>query len=436
MTDRHAPNLVSWLIAAALAMMSCAVDATEDCKTIERVDPIPSPPSLVGLGNLPQVPADWPDATRAPPIHALTEASKRFADRAPAWSLAVASPRLGLWQAHIGDSDNARFAAASIGKSMTAVLVFRAIEAGLLSLTDPIDRWFPDLPAADQVTIEHLLTHRSGYFIPADGPLSGPYQAPEKAFEKLQKSELAFCPGQGWAYSNVAYQLLGRIIEGVSGQSYADQLHTEIIEPLALTNTKVLRPNTADPLLVQGHHAGQPVGPVDYASAFAAAPVVSTAPDLLRYWRALLGNELVSQASLERMIDPAWPMFGDPQMRYGAGIQVAEVPGPGLMLMHSGGITGFSATVAWLLDHDVWVAVMTNEKQVPAEAAMWALAQALNSVEGQSRKAHDLKSAAGRPFAHIAEHPPLQWRPCSRSGAPSPMGSAHAPGAPHPSASD
>jgi len=264
---------------------------------------------------------------------------------------------------------------------MTAVLVFKAIEAGQLSLTDPIDQWFPDLPRANEVTIEHLLTHRSGYFIPADGPLSGPYQAPEKDFEKLKDIGLAFCPGHGWAYSNVAYQLLGRIIERVSGQSYADRLTTEILEPLALTETRVLMPNSPDPEMVQGHQGGEPVGPVDYASPFAAAPVVSTAPDLLRYWQALLSGELISEASLKRMMDPAWPMFGNPQMRYGAGIQVADVPGPGAMLMHSGGITGFSATVAWLADYDVWVAVMTNEREVPAEAAMWALVQALNSAQ-------------------------------------------------------
>lgn len=366
------------LIALTLGVLSWSAAADWDCEKLESPEPIPA---RSGIGNLPGASKPWPEATQAQQIQALTEASAGFADRAPAWSLAVASPSLGLWQTQIGGGENARFAAASIGKSMTAVLVFKAIEAGQLSLTDPIDQWFPNLPAADEVTIEHLLTHRSGYFIPADGPLSGPYRAPEKDFEKLKDIGLAFCPGHGWAYSNVAYQLLGRIVETVSEQGYAELLRTEILEPLALTDTQVLVPNTPDSLMVQGHQGGEPVGPVDYASAFAAAPVVSTAPDLLRYWQALLSGELISEASLNRMMDPAWPMFGNPQMRYGAGIQVGDVPGPGAMLMHSGGITGFSATVAWLADYDVWVAVMTNERQVPAEAAMWALVQALNSAE-------------------------------------------------------
>lgn len=372
---RHALN---WLIAATWLVLSCPAGANWDCEKIDSPDPIVTP---AGLTSLPVSSNPWPEATQVQKIDALSEAAAGFGNRAPAWSLAVASPSLGLWQTQIGGGESTRFAAASVGKSMTAVLVFKAIEAGQLNLTDPIDQWFPNLPAANEVTIEHLLTHRSGYFLPADGPLSGPYQAPEKDFEKLQEIGLAFCPGHGWAYSNIAYQLLGRIIEQVSRQSYADRLRTEILEPLSLIDTQVLMPNTPDPLMVQGHQGGEPVGPVDYASAFAAAPVSSTAPDLLRYWQALLSGALISEASLETMIGQAWPMFGNPQMRYGAGIQVAEVPGPGAMLMHSGGITGFSATVAWLADHDVWVAVMTNEKDVPAEAAMWALVQALNSVE-------------------------------------------------------
>ncbi len=54
---------------------------------------------------------------------------------------------------------------------MTAVLVFQQIEAGHLALSDTIERWFPELPDANTVTIDHLLTHRSGYVVPAQGPL-------------------------------------------------------------------------------------------------------------------------------------------------------------------------------------------------------------------------------------------------------------------------
>ena len=228
------------------------------------------------------------------------------------------------------------------------------------------------------VTIDQLLTHRSGYFVPASGPLSGAYQPPETTFDQLIQQGPVFCPGEGWMYSNVAYQLLGRILEAVSGVSYAQLLSQSILEPLKLRQTHVLMPNQADEAMVQGHHGGQAVGFVDYASAYAAAPVSSTASDLVNYWHGLFTGKLVSPASLQRMMKPAFAMFGNDQMGYGAGLQVGNIKdGPGVLVMHSGGITGFASTVAWLPEHQLFVAVMVNERQVPAEAALWALVRSL-----------------------------------------------------------
>jgi CubicO group peptidase (beta-lactamase class C family) len=96
----------------------------------------------------------------------------------------------------------------------------------------------------------------------------------------------------------------------------------------------------------------------------------------------LIAGELISSESLERMVDPAWPMFGDSRMRYGAGAQVSEiVDGPGTMVLHSGGIAGFSSTLAWLPERELFVAVMVNERQIPAEAALWALVRSLSLGE-------------------------------------------------------
>jgi D-alanyl-D-alanine carboxypeptidase len=354
-----------------------------DCSTAAgKRDSSAGPAATPRPVNLPSLPVSYPveQGAGSPQGHAaLDRAAASFAERAPAWSLAVTGSRMAPWHRTLGADPGARFAAASIGKSMTAVLVFQQIDAGKLSLSDTADTWYPDLPNAGLVTIEHLLTHRSGYVVPAGGPLTGGYRPPETEFERLREHGAAFCPGEGWAYSNVAYQLLGRILERVSGQSYAALLKSRILEPLELRNTWVLEASTHDPALVPGHSAGQAVEPVNYATPFAAAPVTTDAQDLVRYWRALIEGRLVSAASLARMIDPAWPMFGNPQMRYGSGVQVAEIPdGPGTLVLHSGGIVGFSATVAWVPERELFVAVLSNDRQVPAEAALWALIQSLD----------------------------------------------------------
>lgn len=64
-------------------------------------------------------------------------------------------------------------------------------------------------------------------------------------------------------------------------------------------------------------------------------------------------------------------------MSYGRGIQLTGgIDATGPMLMHSGGITGFRAAVAYLAEDDSFVAVMVNDSSVPAEAALWALVRA------------------------------------------------------------
>lgn len=347
-----------------------------ECVAGEAPIPLPYPQALTPL---PLTDPNWPEIVAESTRDRLDEVAGKFLDRAPAWSLAVWGPQVGFWEHHPKRQAGARFAAASIGKSMTAVLIFQEVEAGRLRLDQTIDQWFPDLPQASKVTIDHLLSHRSGYVVPANGPLSGPYRPPEENFEALAELGSTFCPGQGWMYSNVAYQLLGRILEAVSQREYGDLLTERIIKPLSLNNTHILRPNQPDPAMVMGHQAGKAIDPLDYATPFAAAPVSSSAADLLRYWHGLLSGALVNDDALKRMSQPAFAMFDNAQMGYGAGMQVANVPGPGAMLMHSGGISGFSATVAWLPEHQLMVAVMANERQVPAEAALWALVQGLTT---------------------------------------------------------
>lgn len=372
------------LCLAALAMIptltpGSAWATASDCRTGLRYDgpPLMSPPA--GLDQLPRTVGSLSPATDTAFTDPLDAAADAISAHAPALSLAVARPGSGLWSTTRGAPDGSRFAAASIGKSMTAALVFQLVHEGRLQLGDTLDRWFPDLPSSHLVTLDHLLTHTSGYFLPASSPLSGPYMPPEDDFARLRDTGPVFCPGTNWAYSNVGYQLLGRITEAVDGRSYAASLQARILTPLGLDATHVLQADTPDPMMVAGHVGGEPVGPVDYAPPFAAGPVSSTAGDLVRYWSALLAARVTSPAALGQMTETLYPMFGQANAAYGRGIQVSRIDGPGLLVHHSGGVTGFTAGVAWLAEDDLVIAAMTNDRNVPAEAAIWSLTRALRA---------------------------------------------------------
>jgi CubicO group peptidase (beta-lactamase class C family) len=131
----------------------------------------------------------------------------------------------------------------SMTKTFTAVAILQLVEQGKLELGDEIDRYLADIPYdGSHITIHQLLDHTSG--IPNPIPLRWAHLAEENArFDEdaalaevlRDNSELAFEPGQKFAYSNIGYWLLGKIVEQATGQSYPDYVRANILRPLGLS---------------------------------------------------------------------------------------------------------------------------------------------------------------------------------------------------------
>jgi D-alanyl-D-alanine carboxypeptidase len=130
----------------------------------------------------------------------------------------------------------------SMTKTFTAVGILQLVEQGHLGLDNEIDRYLPDIPYRDRhITIRQLLSHIAG--IPNPIPLRWVHLAAEDAsFDEdaalaqvlRDNPKLAFAPGQKFAYSNIGYWLLGKIIDRVTGQSYPDYTRAKILLPLGL----------------------------------------------------------------------------------------------------------------------------------------------------------------------------------------------------------
>lgn len=135
-----------------------------------------------------------------------------------------------------------RYNIGSIMKAFTAVLVLQQVQSGLLKTTDTLDKFklgFTD-PEIANITIEHLLTHRSG--LPdifnaryRENPLA--FETVTQKLQLLLNTDLLFKPGSQKKYSNYGYVVLGAILEKVTGQSFELLLNENIFLPANMNNS-------------------------------------------------------------------------------------------------------------------------------------------------------------------------------------------------------
>jgi CubicO group peptidase (beta-lactamase class C family) len=135
--------------------------------------------------------------------------------------------------------DETTFHAYSVTKTFTALAVLQLTERGLLGLDKPVAEYTPGFPYPENITVRHLLTHTAG--IPNPMPLNWEHLEDEHNtfdykdyfIEIIRKHcKVKRLPNEKFSYSNLGYVLLGILIEEVSGQSYADYVHENIIEKL------------------------------------------------------------------------------------------------------------------------------------------------------------------------------------------------------------
>ena len=293
-----------------------------------------------------------------------------------------------------------RFRLYSIAKTFTATVVLQLADEGVLSLDDPVRRWLDDpavasIPHTDAITLRQLLTHSSGvydYQDEADSPFYqdaffGPgadwarvWTPPELlAYADGARHAPYFAPGQGAAYANTNYVLLGLVVEAATGRPFRDALRDRILGPLALEHTSLEEGPALAPEVVDGYQPleGQlvNVSAVNLTWAWVAGGVVSPAADLARFARAVFGGELLSPAAHAAMF-----AFAPGGRAFGMGVYRAQTPNGELLGMDGGGAGG-NSTMMWHPGADATVVALANAPsedgldRVRDAAFAWALAQ-------------------------------------------------------------
>jgi TolB protein len=192
-----------------------------------------------------------------------------------------------------------RFRIGSVTKTFTATIVLQLVQEGTLSLSSTLEDHVPDVvPRGAEITIRHLLQHRSGLANVTDYPEwlneaeRSPTTSPINTLRFAASKPLVFEPGSRARYSNTDYIALGLVIEKVTGHTYAEELEQRVLDPLGLSRTELPTTRRLADLEDGGSNPNLP---------WAAGAIVSNAHDLSRFYSALLSGRILSAASLATM---------------------------------------------------------------------------------------------------------------------------------------
>jgi len=266
------------------------------------------------------------------------------------------------------DEATTRFRCASITKTFTATLVLQQVERGRLRLDDPVTGWLPWTRHSldGDLTVRHLLQHASGVIRDGSNAWDDTSMPDRETLHReLSKGATFGPPSERFRYSNMAYALLGEILEAVTDTSFAELLRRGIARPLGLSATDADLTPAGRRALATGYYAAWPDEPrraALHVEARALAPaggLVSTVADLLAYEAAHLPGDdrLLSELSKREMQRTQWQRDAEPH--YGLGWMTWHVGGVQLV-GHSGGFPGFATRIAFAPRERLCAAVLTN----------------------------------------------------------------------------
>lgn len=190
-----------------------------------------------------------------------------------------------------------RFNIASVSKPMTVTLAIQLMVERALGYSDTLAKWIPDFPRGHEITMAHLLRHRSG--IPHRVTTTAEEVRPMTAAEMVEAAKrvpLKFQPGDHESYSSGGFSVLARVLELASGKDYATLLEERICGPLGMTHTL----HTDSRHLLPGRAASYEPAPEgleraplqDLSFLVGAGSVWSTARDLHLFVQAVITGRL------------------------------------------------------------------------------------------------------------------------------------------------
>ncbi len=264
-------------------------------------------------------------------------------------------------------SPSSVFPIASLTKQFTAAAIMMLVESDKLSLDHKAALYIDGFDEiVKDATIAQLLSHTAGLgdYINDTNIIGNEIRthiAFDDLIERIKQVPNAHRAGERARYSNNGYVLLAKIIENVSGLSYAEFIKTRIFKPLNMMSSYV-----GDGQLMArrasgySRHNGRSIAAqaIDFSWGVGTGNIFSTTLDLSKWYRALADGTLISTQSYQQMATPFKLSSGE-VARFGYGLMNGSLANE-KMTIHGGIIPGFRNSQAYFPDHELFVSVLCN----------------------------------------------------------------------------
>jgi CubicO group peptidase (beta-lactamase class C family) len=295
------------------------------------------------------------------------------------------------------------FLLASVTKTFTATTLMRLVAEGKVELNAPVRRYVPELrlkdqQAADKITVLNLLNHTSGLDWRVNADTGEGDDALERSVAKMAEIELIAPPGTRTSYSQAGYNLLGRLIEKVTGQTFEQAVISLVLEPLGLSHSFFARDDIMTRRFVVGHNPGEG-GTLSIARPWRhsrgdnpGGGIATSVADLLRWARFHLGDGRAANGAqvlpthvLQQMKEPTAQLrasnLGD---AIGIGWFLRDVDGV-RTVGHAGSANGQFADLLLVPERNFAVVSLSNASPggIPSNQAVirWALENYLGLID-------------------------------------------------------
>lgn len=305
---------------------------------------------------------------------------------------------------NIPNTIDTKYGIGSVTKQFTALLIMQLVEEKKIKLQDTISKFLPYLSKekANNITIHQLLSHTSG--LPHYNGLQvigvslkefgNTNYTPKELAKLIDKTRLVSTPGTEYYYSSLGYDLLGAILEEVSGKSFAELLNEKIVNPLKLKNTGFGTNEYVSKELAKGYsyrevygwdwwvseHGGKTTeAPFrDQSTAYAAGGMHSTVKDLFIWSEAIKSHKLLSPELTRVMLTPnkhghcyGWVRNWDDIIEKNINVRLYG---------HGGALAGNSAFIA-MYDDETTIIYLANRSNLKAEEILHQIHLRANNLK-------------------------------------------------------